>query len=271
MSSPITRIEGARRELVVIVPTYNTAPTAPGVVRALLVDSAGAVDHVVVIDNASQDGTLAAIRNLCAQEPELAPRVTLIQNPRNLGYGGSIKLAFALVAEKYPLISIMHSDDQCDAARTMRDMVAAMGARERPEAALASRFCGDADTREYSWSRRLGNRFFNVLTRRVSGLPMSDAGTAIMIIQSSALRCLPYSDLTSGYRYHCQLNLLIYGNPTFTIAEVPLTWRNASVGVPFSLVRYGVALLRLLGAFAWRRRFLRRSLDESVRASEREA
>jgi glycosyltransferase involved in cell wall biosynthesis len=255
------------RAVTVIVPTYNTAPALPAVLRALVHDTEGAVAEILVIDNASTDGTPDVVRALMVQDPVLGATVRLLENPENLGYGGSIKRGFAQLAATAPFIAVVHSDQQCDAATTILDMAAAFALHPEPDVVLASRFRDGAETAEYSLARRLANHFFNAFTRALSGLRMSDAGTGIMLARSSAIERMPFEQLTSGYQFHPQLNLLIYGDPQLTVAEVPLCWRDASVGVRFSLTGYALVLTRMLLSFAWHRRVRRRPIGEAVVAA----
>jgi dolichol-phosphate mannosyltransferase len=252
--------------LAVIVPTYNTSATVPAVVRALA--SAGdIVSQILIIDNASTDGTVEAVRAIVAAEPDAAAKVVVTSNPRNLGYGGSIKRGIEQ-ARDFDLVAVIHSDDQCDAGATLRALVDGMRGAE-VDVVLASRFAQGADLSSYSALRRLGNHFFNRVTRLVSGYPMSDAGTAIMLARTSVVADLPTARLTNGYRFHPQLNLLLYGDARLTIREVPLMWHDASLGNQFSLTVYGLRLLKMLTIFGWRRRVRGWSLHDAVVAAER--
>lgn len=256
--------EQLRDAVSIVVPTYNTGKVVRGVLEQLVHHTGGAVHDVLVIDNASNDGTPDVVRQAMLEDPELGRRVTLLENPENLGYGGSIKRGFATLAPTARWVAVMHSDEQCDSARTVLDMVQACGTRPQPDVVLASRFVDAADTKEYSLARRLGNHFFNTFTRLLSGLRMSDAGTGIMLIRADALRELPFEQLTSTYRFHPQLNVLLYSDPALVVAECPLSWKDARVAVPFSLVGYAVALMRMLLRFFVFRRVLRRPLAQSV-------
>ncbi|HMJ33194.1 MAG TPA: glycosyltransferase family 2 protein [Baekduia sp.] len=255
----------------VIVPAYNTAPALPAVVRSLVHETAGVVAEVVVIDNASTDGTPDVVRLLMAEDPTIGAMVRVLQNPVNLGYGGSIKRGFAELMGTSPFVAVVHSDQQCDAAATLVDLAAAFALEPEPDVVLASRFRTGAQTDGYSLARRLANHFFNAFTRFLSGLRMSDAGTGIMLARSSALAQMPFDELTSGYQFHPQLNLIIYGDPDLVVAEVPLCWRDATVGVRFSLTGYALVLTRMLLAFAWHRRVRRRPIGEAVVAASRGA
>jgi glycosyltransferase involved in cell wall biosynthesis len=251
----------------IVVPTYNTGPVIPDVLRTLVAQTGGVVDEILVIDNASTDGTPEIVRALIAAEPAIARHVRLLENPQNLGYGGSIKRGFGELVGRSEYIAVMHSDAQCDSGPTVRDMVAAFAQDPTPDVVLASRFLDEAQTRDYSLARRLANIFFNAFTRTLSGLHMSDAGTGIMLVRAEALGRMPYDRLTSGYQFHPQLNLLIYDDPRLVIAEVPLAWRDAEVGVKFSLTGYALTLTRMLLTFAWHRRVRRRPTADAVVAA----
>jgi dolichol-phosphate mannosyltransferase len=258
-----------RHAVSVIVPTYNTAKALPAVLDALVHHTGGAVAEVVVIDNASTDGTPDKVRALKAADPVMDATVRLLENPTNLGYGGSIKRGFNELVTTAPFIAVVHSDQQCEAATTLLDMAAAFAVDPTPDVVLASRFLDDAVTDDYSLARRVANHFFNAFTRALSGLRMSDAGTGIMLARAGALDRMPFTQLTSGYQFHPQLNLMIYGDPELVVAEVPLCWRDATVGVRFSLTGYALTLTRMLLTFAWHRRVRRRRIGDAVVAASR--
>ena len=109
-------------EIAVIVPMYNTAPTVASVIKDLV--DAGAAE-VLAIDNASADGTVSEVAALAATDAGVRPVVTILQNDRNLGYGGSIQRGFAQLSGGTRYIAVMHSDDQCDVDSTLGSMLAA--------------------------------------------------------------------------------------------------------------------------------------------------
>jgi GT2 family glycosyltransferase len=74
-------------DITVIVPTFNARRAVEDCVRSVLAQSGVRLD-VIVIDDASADGTAAMIR-------ERFPSVRLIANPHNLGYGRACNLGLA--------------------------------------------------------------------------------------------------------------------------------------------------------------------------------
>ena len=254
--------------LAVIIPTYNTGATVPSVLASLIASAGDLISEILVIDNASTDGTAQTVARIVAEDPAMSGKVVVTSNPRNLGYGGSIKRGLAETTGRFDLVAVLHSDDQCDAGATLLTLLSGMAEDPATDVVLASRFTRGADLERYSALRRAGNGFFNTLTRLVSGYPMSDAGTAIMVARTSVLAGLPTESLTNGYRFHPQLNLLLYGDGRLTIREVPLEWHDASLGNRFSLTVYGLRLLKMLTVFGWRRRVRRWSLADAVIAAE---
>lgn len=103
----------------VVVVTYNS--------RAILRETLpplARLPHLIVVDNASRDDTVASVR-------ALAPRATLIEAGTNLGFGRANNLALERVATPYALLlnpdCVLHDG-------ALEALVAA--ARRYPEAAL---------------------------------------------------------------------------------------------------------------------------------------
>lgn len=253
----------------VIVPTYNTARALPAVLDGLVHHTGGTVSAVVVIDNASTDGTPDKVRALKAADPLMDATVRLLENPANLGYGASIKRGLKELVATAPFIAVIHSDQQCEAATTLLDMASAFALEPAPDVVLASRFLDGAVTDDYNLGHRTVDHVFTVVTRVLSGLHMSDAGTGIMLARAGALDRLPFAQLTSGHQFAAQLNLMLYGDAELVVAEVPLRWRDAKAGVRFSLTSYALVLTRMLLTFAWHRRVRHRRIGDAVVAASR--
>ena len=84
--------------LSVIIISYNTCQMTLDCLRALLADVAGMEAEVMVVDNASTDGSPEAI------EAEFGPRVRVIRNDRNAGFGAANNIAMRGARGKYFLL-----------------------------------------------------------------------------------------------------------------------------------------------------------------------
>ena len=84
-------------DLSIIIVTYNSSAYIQACLRSIL-EQMGEVDHeVIIVDNASSDETVRMI------EQEF-PRVTLIPNPRNLGFAGANNLGLRRAKGEYVLL-----------------------------------------------------------------------------------------------------------------------------------------------------------------------
>ena len=79
MRARMSRMAGDRLSVVVV--TYNS-DSAVGLTLAPLVEQLGADDELIVVDNASSDGTLALVR-------ELAPSAVVVANAGNAGFAAA--------------------------------------------------------------------------------------------------------------------------------------------------------------------------------------
>jgi len=86
---PLRPLEGEEPDVLVAAVTYNSADIVERFLRALPDALAGAgTAIVVVVDNASCDGTAERVR-------ELAPWVQVVEAGANLGYGAGVNLALS--------------------------------------------------------------------------------------------------------------------------------------------------------------------------------
>ena len=83
--------------LSVILVSYNTRQMTIDCLGTLLQELGGNSAEVLLVDNASIDGTAAAVR-------EAFPRVTVIESATNLGFGGGNNLAMQQAKGQYLLL-----------------------------------------------------------------------------------------------------------------------------------------------------------------------
>jgi GT2 family glycosyltransferase len=82
VTAAIKRIKSATPEVTVIIVSYNTRELTLAAVRTLLDNSPGLHMRVVVFDNASADGSAAAVA-------DAFPEVEVIASPENLGFAAA--------------------------------------------------------------------------------------------------------------------------------------------------------------------------------------
>ena len=110
------------RDLSVVLLSYNTRDFTEGALRTVLEASAGLSVEVLVVDNASRDGSADMIA-------AKFPQVDLIRNPRNVGFSAGNNVALRRVRGRYVLLL---NTDTIVRRDTLRRMVEFMDAH--PEA-----------------------------------------------------------------------------------------------------------------------------------------
>ena len=91
------------KKVVVVMPAYNAERTIEKTWREVMAQEV--VDQVIVVDDGSQDATIALARNL--------DKVLVHVHPKNRGYGGNQKTCYRLALENGADIVVMvHPDYQ---------------------------------------------------------------------------------------------------------------------------------------------------------------
>jgi glycosyltransferase involved in cell wall biosynthesis len=162
------------------------------------------VDRIVVVDDCSQDGTVAAVEALAD------PRVELVRHDRNRGVGAAIVTGYKRARdERVDVTAVMAADNQMD-PDDLETLVVPVVRGEVDYAKANRLFTGQA------WqliprTRYLGNAVLSLLTKIASGYwHVADSQTGYTAI---ALRYLDLLDLDRIYqRYGFPNDMLVHLN-----------------------------------------------------------
>jgi glycosyltransferase involved in cell wall biosynthesis len=239
--------------VVVIVPAYEEAPRIAGVLRSM----PGFVDHVLVVDDGSRDGTTE--RALAAADA----RVELICHAINRGVGAAIatgyRRAMALAHDPGDALAVMAGDGQMHPG----DLRALLGPIVRGEAdyVKGNRFRARESAGTMPAGRRLGGLVFSWLTARATGLSISDSQCGYTALRRGACARLDLADLWPRFGYPNDLlgQLAVRG---LRVAEVPV--RPVYAGEQSKLRVWHLPTIAALVARAW----VRRVTAESSRAGQ---
>ncbi len=108
-------------DLTVAIVSFNTCDVLAGTIEGVLADSGSLAMEVIVVDNASRDGSAAMVR-------ERFPRVRLIENRTNRFYSAANNQAIAAGRGRYLLV--LNSDARPEPG-TLKAMVSFMDANPR--------------------------------------------------------------------------------------------------------------------------------------------
>jgi glycosyltransferase involved in cell wall biosynthesis len=199
--------------VVVIVPAYDEAPRVGRVLRGL----PAWVDRVVVVDDASRDGTSTAAREVGD------PRVELLRHARNRGVGAAIATGYerasAVAGGPRDAFVVMAGDDQMD-PRDLPSLVTPI-ASDQADYVKGDRFRFPGGLRSMPTARVLGSLVFSWATSRAIGVRVSDSQCGYTALARHACARLALAELWPRYGYPNDL-LSQLAVRQMRIAEVPV-------------------------------------------------
>ena len=137
--------------LSVVMPCFNEEATVLDIIDAVL--TSPVVGELVVVDDASTDGTIAMLKNVDD------PRVHIIYHDVNAGKGAALRSGFAAVSG-FPFVVVL---------RPMLD--------DRADVVFGSRFQGADEHRVLYFWHTMGNRFLTLLSNTATNLNLTDMET----------------------------------------------------------------------------------------------
>ena len=206
---------------IVVVPTYNEAEN----IEAMLTQVAAAVPgiHLLVVDDASPDGTADIAERLCPQFPGFqALRRT---GPRGLGHAYKEGICRALEMG-YERIIQMDADLSHDPAY----LPAMLQVSETADLVIGSRYVRGGGVRHWPRRRVLLSRYANLYVRLVTGMPISDATAGFRCWNEQAIRAIQISSITSeGYAFQVEMTHRAY-RADLRIIEMPIVFTDRRYG-----------------------------------------
>jgi dolichol-phosphate mannosyltransferase len=230
----------------IILPTFNVGSTVTKSLRDVYSLIYEGYAELLLIDNSSTDNTVSEVRSFFSENLTPFGSCHFKLNPQNFGYGESIKSGFNFFKNR-PVshVLVLHSDAQTDNYLLAKSLIEAFS-KTSSDVIVGSRFSEGSDVSGYSLLRRVGNNFFNRLTKLASGHAFSDAGAAMVLLKKNCLDLIDYNNLSGDWLFHPQLNLKLGSLQYLKIEEVPIKWSDSSAASSVPLIRYGVSLFWFL-------------------------
>jgi len=199
----------------VVVPAFREAARLPRVLESMPAE----VDRVIVVDDASDDGTLEVARS------SADPRVVAVTHARNRGVGAAIATGYRAALESpaaerggRDAFVVMAGDGQMDPL----DLPALVLPVARGEAdyVKGDRFAHPR-ARAIPWTRRAGGLAMTALTRAAIALPIHDSQCGYTAIARAACAELDLDALWPRFGYPNDLLAMLARNGA-RIVEVPV-------------------------------------------------
>lgn len=226
------------------MPAYNAARTLLKTYRAI---PSGAVDEVILVDDASRDNTLSVAHTL---------PLRVFKHKRNYGYGANQKTCYTEALKTgNDIVVMLHPDYQYDP--TLLPTLIAPIAEGRADIVLGSRLLGVSPVEQgMPWWKYLGNRFLTKLENLVFGLRLSEYHTGYRAYSRQVLEETHYEMNSDKFVFDQEFIAQAVCNK-YRIAEVPVPTKyfpEASSASFRASVAYGFSILFLLARYLLHRR-----------------
>ena len=231
------------KKVVVVLPAYKAEKTLERTYEQIPHEI---VDHVLLVDDASDDRTVELARSL---------RIETVVHEENLGYGGNQKTCYAEALKLSPDIVVMlHPDYQYD-PRLITAM-AGMVASEVYDLVIGSRILGNT-TRSGGMPRYkyVSNRLLTMFENIMLGTKLSEFHTGFRAYSRKVLETLPLRANSDDFVFDNQLlaQATAFG---FDVGEISCPTRYTPEASSINFKRscvYGLGVLRTSIAYRlWR-------------------
>lgn len=225
----------AGKKIVVVMPAYNAARTLAKTYVEVMAQ--GVVDLVILVDDASQDETVAIAREL--------PATLVHAHPHNLGYGGNQKSCYRLaLAQGADIVVMIHPDYQY--TPKLLPSMAWVIANGLYPCVLASRILGGYAVRNGMplW-RYVANRFLTLAGNLLLGSKLSEFHTGYRAYSKEVLQEMDLESFSDDFIFDNQILAQILWKK-FSIGEITCPTRYAPEASSINFwrsVKYGFGCL----------------------------
>lgn len=225
--------------ILVCIPTYQERENLEAIVARLRAAVPSA--DVLVLDDASPDGTGAIADRLAATDPQ----IRVVHRPGKQGLGAAYLDGFSRALDSgYDVVVEMDADG----SHAPEELPRLLAALREADLVLGSRWVAGGEVRGWPVSRMLLSRGGNAYTRRALRLPLGDATGGFRAYRRAVLEEAQLDTVASqGYCFQVDLAWRAW-RLGYRVTEVPITFEERRLGrSKMSRQVVAEALLRVTG------------------------
>jgi glycosyltransferase involved in cell wall biosynthesis len=173
----------------VIIPCYNERETIGKIVQAVRASPVGRIE-IIVVDDASTDGTVAILKEKVAG---IADKI--IYHPVNQGKGAALRSGFAAATGEIILIQDADLEYNPEEYPLLLEPILS----GKADAVIGSRFMGGRPHRVVYFWHMVGNKFLTLLSNMCTNLNLTDMETGYKAFKASILGTIQIREDRFGF------------------------------------------------------------------------
>lgn len=204
----------------ILVVAYNAATTLARVLDRIPREFVSRISDVLVSDDSSADSTFLVGMGYRQVRGDLP--LTVVRQPRNLGYGGNQKVGYRWAIEQdLDIVVLLHGDGQY-APELLPEMVEPLVAG-RCDAVMGSRMMEPGAARKGGMPlyKYVGNRILTRLENALAGAELSEWHSGYRAYSVDALRRVDFESNSDGFDFDTQIILQLL-DAGLRIEEIPI-------------------------------------------------
>lgn len=174
--------------LSVVVPMYNEEGGAGALADEIAAALQGLDHEIVIVDDASTDQTLAALKAAKVRHPQLR----VLRHENNAGQSRALRTG--ILAARAPIVATLDGDGQNDPAdipALYRQILSSGGG--------LAMVAGERQGRQDSAAKKFASRAANAIRKRLLNDGAADTGCGLKVFRREAFLSLPYFDHLHRY------------------------------------------------------------------------
>ncbi|NNC80494.1 MAG: glycosyltransferase [Acidimicrobiales bacterium] len=203
------------------MPAYHAGETLE---KTLLALPPGLDAHIIVVDDASSDDTVAVAKGL---------GLTVFQHVENQGYGGNQKTCYEAALESgADIVVMLHPDYQYD-PKAVPLLIGPILTGDA-DATFGSRFAGMSDPREggMPWFRYYGNKITTNVQNHLLGTNFTELHSGMRAYSRDCLLALPFLGYPNDFDFDSKLLAdAITSGQTVVEVPIPTSYSNESSSI----------------------------------------
>jgi glycosyltransferase involved in cell wall biosynthesis len=197
------------------MPAYNEAATIAGVVERVLAQPQ--VAELIIVDDASRDGTGEVIRELAAREP----RVKAFAHESNQGKGAALRTGFRHATA--PIVLVQDADLEYDPAEY--GILLGPILDGKADVVFGSRFLGSGAHRVLYFWHYVANTLLTLLSNMGTNLNITDMETCFKAFKREVIQAVEIEENRFGFEPEITAKVARM-RPRLRIYEVPVSYHG---------------------------------------------